>query len=617
MKKICIKLNEKYKSFDEGFETELEGELIILSGINGSGKSQIMNIIHGKKDNPNKGRKIEILKTTKIDGIDINYKMIEFKSFKDNINIPEVIKSSSSIINSNIDQAFQHYKTSGLEITNHNNSNFKDSCAQLIKLLGALYTPGKRDISEDAFKMVMRDNKIVWKADDQFTDFIGHLFYTHAIEIAEGQKNAGKVDGPAFDPLTIGLAPWTELNQLFEILKLDYRFKNNYEVKFAELTETPLLFQIDSNGKIIETESRPLKDLSDGEKTIISLCFTSLQKNNLDEIKLLLLDEFDAVLNPSLIESFFIVIKKYYLDKGVIVILTTHSPATISLAPEYASFYEVFKPNGNSSRVLQVNKEDYAELKKVNKLFYDKIDNQAERIKELETKIESNKDILIITEGKTDWKYILKALQYFHSKGEFTEIIEEYFYRFGSENDFNEKICGTSEINELSDSKLKNHLSSLVEVRNIGIPNLQIRIGIFDSDTNTQLVNVEQKNVYSFKIEPDGISTELLFSEDEIKTDINGRRLFIGEEFNDRTKRHILDLTLNLGGDNSNTNKAGKKVIIESGVYNINSENVALSKENFAQAIFNGQINVSNESWENFRHIFNNISACLPVSADL
>ena len=609
MKKIQFKLNEKYKSFDKDFETEIQGDLIILSGINGSGKSQIINILHGKGDiDPQTGRKINILSSISIDGVSIDYKDIEYKSYKDNINIPEVIKSSSTVINNSIDQAYQHYIRNGFSSPT-NSPQYEQSVVQLKKLFG---TSNTRDIPEDTFKTILRNNNFIWKTDDQFTDIIGNLFYIHATEIADGQQNAGKISGPAFDPLTLGKAPWTELNELFEILKLDYRFKYNYNIKYAELTETPVLFQIDSNGKIIEQESRKLKDLSDGEKTIISLCFTSLKKEKHDEKKLLLLDEFDAVLNPSLIESFFIVLEKYFVSKGIPVILTTHSAATISLAPEYASYYEVFKPGSNSSRILEANKEDYSELRKVNKRFYDKIDNQAERIKELETKIESNEDILIITEGKTDWKYILKALQYFHSKGEFTEIIENYFYRFGSENDFNKKICGTSEINELSDSKLKNHLSSLVEVRNIGSNNLQIRIGIFDSDTNTQLVNVEQKNVYSFKIEPDGISTEFLFTDHEIKTYIDGRRLFIGEEFDSKTKRHLLDSTLNIGGDNSNTNKAGKRVIIESGVYNNSAENIALSKENFAQEILSGKINISDESWEKFRHIFSNISNCLP-----
>lgn len=613
MKKIYIKLNEKYKSFDEDFETELEGDLIILSGINGSGKSQFITIIHGKEElNPNTGRKREISNLISIDGTPINYKNIEFKSFKNNITIPEIIKSSSAIINSSVDQAYQYYKNYGL--SSLQNPQYKDISEQLIMLLGKLYDPNNKDIPEEVFKKIIRDNKFIWKSDDQFTDFIGNLFYIHATEIADGQQNAGKVSGPAFDASTLGIAPWTELNELFKILKIDYRFKDNYEVKFAELIETPLLFQIDSEGKIIETESRQLTDLSDGEKTIISLCFTSLQKIEKNEKKILLLDEFDAVLNPSLIESFFIVIEKYFITKGIPVILTTHSPATIALAPENTSYYEVYKKNVYPNRIMPINKDEYSELKKVNKQFYDKIENQAGRIKELEANIESEKDILIITEGKTDWKYILKALEYFHSKKDFLEISSDYFYRYGTENDVKEKICETTEINELSDTKLIVYLEALTKTGNIDGNNSKVRIGIFDSDNSKiTVINEKDKNIFSFKIKGDNISTEFLFSEIEIKTKIGDYRLFIGDEFHKDSKIHLTDSSLSIGGENQNLNKAGKRTIIESSIYNRDSVNVALPKEKFAQAVFNGDIKISDESWENFRHIFENISKCLPT----
>ena len=48
MKKISLQLNQDYKSFQNGFNATFEGNLIILSGINGSGKSQLMNIISQK-----------------------------------------------------------------------------------------------------------------------------------------------------------------------------------------------------------------------------------------------------------------------------------------------------------------------------------------------------------------------------------------------------------------------------------------------------------------------------------------------------------------------------------------------------------------------------------------
>ena len=42
MKKIKLKLNNDYKSFKKDFECELCGDLIILSGVNGSGKRQLL-----------------------------------------------------------------------------------------------------------------------------------------------------------------------------------------------------------------------------------------------------------------------------------------------------------------------------------------------------------------------------------------------------------------------------------------------------------------------------------------------------------------------------------------------------------------------------------------------
>lgn len=54
MKKLSVLLNQQYRSFDAGFSCNLEGDLIILSGVNGSGKSQLIDIIsqresHGSK----------------------------------------------------------------------------------------------------------------------------------------------------------------------------------------------------------------------------------------------------------------------------------------------------------------------------------------------------------------------------------------------------------------------------------------------------------------------------------------------------------------------------------------------------------------------------------------
>ena len=45
MKSITVKILEPYKLYEKNASYELCGDLIVLSGINGSGKSQLLNII--------------------------------------------------------------------------------------------------------------------------------------------------------------------------------------------------------------------------------------------------------------------------------------------------------------------------------------------------------------------------------------------------------------------------------------------------------------------------------------------------------------------------------------------------------------------------------------------
>jgi AAA domain, putative AbiEii toxin, Type IV TA system len=422
-----------------------------------------------------------------------------------------------------------------------------------------------------------------------------------------------EVSRSKFDPLMLEAAPWSRLNTLFEKLKFNYRFKSDYEIIGISINEQPKLYTLKLDGTIDEQYTRNLSDLSDGEKTIISLCFASINSSSSTK-KLLLLDELDSVLNPSLIQSFFEILKEFFVDKGVMVIMTTHSPATISLSPSNSSYYEVFKPNKSGIRISAVCRDEYSELQIANKEFYDKISDQDKRIESLTAQINSNQKILIITEGKTDWKYMLTALQHYHSKKEFMEIKEDFFYKFGSEKDVEQKICGTRDVAELSDSQLKAYLESLVKARGIDARNAQVRIGIFDSDNpKIQVVWDKEKKVFSFKIEPNDISTEFLFRDDEIKAKVDGRRLYIGCEFHPKSQKNIEDPTISLGDSNSVTNKAGERKIIESGVYDGNHENIALTKENFAQAVFNGKIKISEESWERFRHIFEKIQNLIGV----
>ena len=270
---------------------------------------------------------------------------------------------------------------------------------------------------------------------------------------------------------------------------------------------------------------------------------------------------------------------------------------------------------------LQIMIFDYNEIDQIKETLDDikfimysdseiqKLSEENVELKKTVSELNSVTAPLIISEGKTDWKYFLSALRFFKSKNQFEEIEEKWFLRFGSQDDITNDICETNFDFENSVSKLNKLLDSFYESRRIDSNIVKsIRIGIFDSDNSqAKIVTDNENEIYSFEIQPKNISTELLFSDTEIKSIIDGKRLYIGNEFNDKSKRLTENSSFNLGGDNNNLNKAGKNVIIDSDVYNDKGINVALTKEKFAQQIYNGNIKISEESWEKFRHVFDKI----------
>ncbi len=437
MKKITIQLNQKYKSFNNGFTATFEGDLIILSGVNGSGKSQLIDIIsqresHGSKKSINVNVLLNQAKITRND--------ILRRSFKENVNVPELTPAGTETVKSHKDQAWNAYHNYRLNYENENLWDYKESCEYAKKILlskfdGQKFSSGQ--ILQTEFTETL-PNDFVWKSDDIFTNFIGELFFNYSTELYDAQAEAGR-NGKPFDISVFATPPWKQLNELFSDLNFEYRFKDEYHiVKGFQLNEQPSLYQIKGDGVIDENERRRLADLSDGEKAIISLSFASLSGVKQENRKVLLLDEFDANFNPSLTEIFYKIIDKYFVSNDILVVIATHSPTTISLAPESALFYEVFKPNTDSSRIQNVQKNDYAELQIANKSFYDKIANQSARLIELKKENEKFNQVqqagkpALVVEDKYDQIYKIAWLK-----------LNDLSYS-NSEEDINLKFCSNA-----------------------------------------------------------------------------------------------------------------------------------------------------------------------------
>lgn len=217
---------------------------------------------------------------------------------------------------------------------------------------------------------------------------------------------------------------------------------------------------------------------------------------------------------------------------------------------------------------------------------------------------------MIITEGKTDCIILKKALNYFKKLGKYTNL-DVTFFEFNSDTQMGEdKVYKICEYNSL-------------------FFNNKLRIFIFDSDVDkinkkhkNCLFKTHGNNVYSltlpipvFRKDTPLISIENYFSDDEIKTkDENGRRLYLANEFDIETGRHkVLSGIYSPIGKNKQPNyilgenvfKIEEEVINKSEIIKCKSKtNIALSKNDFANNIYNDIGDFANISMENFSLVF-------------
>lgn len=407
MKKLEIEILEEYKSYRQNANYIFNGDLIIISGVNGTGKSQLLKII-ANNTNEKISRAVKIIDESE------NVEAVEnilFLSFRDNINLGNDFgQYSINLKQNNINQAWNFYSQnirfeqnrSWLDTKKrqryndgtliYNDDGIKNpswrSIEKLLSLLKGKYNDDKVfHISRDEFEHIIPQN-FIWRNENDIIQQVGNLFYMACCERTDKQIEYSQTTSIFDNSAWLKTAPWTILNKLFSDLGFKYKFKDDYLFYTPNIEENPKLRN--------NNEIRVLSDLSDGEKAILKLALISLDEEISKDVKLVLFDEYDAPLNPSLTESFYKVIEDFYIKKGIQVVITTHSPATISLAPDYASFYEIFSQVNDSPKIIKVNQFDYAELKEANKTFYDKLKNQEERITELEDLISQTGNALLV-----------------------------------------------------------------------------------------------------------------------------------------------------------------------------------------------------------------------------
>lgn len=249
----------------------------------------------------------------------------------------------------------------------------------------------------------------------QFTnDFLplqlGKIFWDYYAKYRHNQLNAFENEkyNKAYHAFTEeefivahGRKPWELVNEIlatFDSLK--------YRVNSPEGTDVFSSFQL----KLQHIEKPGLEvgfeHLSSGERVLMALV-ASVYKSSADGLfpDVLLLDEVDASLHPSMMQNMLNVIAAIFLQHGVKVILVSHSPTTIALAPD-ESIFTMQRSGANriekksKDEALSILTEGFATIEQGLRLF-----DQVAR-----------SSITIITEGHNE-ALLRKALELFHVEG--------------------------------------------------------------------------------------------------------------------------------------------------------------------------------------------------------
>ncbi len=408
-----ISLRKEYKSL-KPFESEDLNDFTIITGKNGSGKSQLINCITEKARNT---QEIVIFDTPS----NLNLTLIQTEGIIQR-NLPQIGHEQWSQIVSSYEQAYwkmhenikrllhfvydNNLQKAAVNMPRHELLCGEEWYLDLIKKIKSI--DDQRDFSLifedlDIEKMLLtkhvtlRNEKIfnfikilcntykktpseLDKADYYNTPIIEELidenklfssrleliFYNYAKRRDLNRQNYffSKEDGeindsiPDIEFVKNHIAPWTIINKIFEENSIDFYFKEISKRDFSK--EISLDFKLYKKSSHIDII---LDDLSSGEKIIIGLIlklFTTEYYENLTFPEVIILDEPDAHLHPEMSKLLLDILLNTFVKKyGIKVIITTHSPSTIALASE-DQIYQL--TNGDESALKKISKDDALKL---------------------------------------------------------------------------------------------------------------------------------------------------------------------------------------------------------------------------------------------------------------
>ena len=341
-----IIVNTDHKSIKSGVEFDLP-DFTVLTGKNGSGKSHLLEVIstQGESAVLDGERTLSTIKYIKFNELN--------PQFQEDISEDDVKNSWRNVWNQ-LNNFIQSFKSSPRSYNNSFQYFIHRYDPHTQRLLQYWFDVAGDDVEKLTENLFYENYEI--SREDLFTSQIGTIFKLYQTRLDENKMNevSNREEGTSLPVLSkeqfeqkYGRKPWSVINEMMRTAHLPYE------------VEAPIRFRPSINYHLqLIDKSRDLRiqvnDLSTGEKVLMSLALSIYStEEQAARPDVLLIDEPDAPLHPEFSNYLIQAVKESIVDKsGVKVIITTHSPTTVAMAPE-ESIYQMDKEQGKPVKVTK------------------------------------------------------------------------------------------------------------------------------------------------------------------------------------------------------------------------------------------------------------------------
>lgn len=435
MNKISLKLTTRYKSLQEGFEWKDIPAFAVITGVNGVGKTQLLEVIKGRSERPdNRGIIPQIVReitssngpenlifseNTTQRGLTLNGLIEYVKSGEQRLvtlrNLDQQIGALQTYINNNQHQLSQITDKIAILQIESNIRSWREQIWNLrkqklnvniyaydeeLKRIARELEKEVEELTEDEIRQFAIDNFESLTNVDELTRFIANENMRYMRRVTYLSETHQREEE---DMLVAQERPFQTINRLFRQYGFDY---------FDMLNPFPhdgkLNGEIRFKGK--GGEEVNYNSLSSGEQAIVQFVIWSYgQDFRGNRLNTMVLDEPDAHLHPSMCKMMVEIFsemsaKKDFGGGGIRIIITTHSPSTVAFTPE-GSLFVMQREADNKRVIIPTTTENAVEI------LSDGIFTFSRAMSNFTLLSSSPKQNLVFVEGKTDVKHFTRAMQ--------------------------------------------------------------------------------------------------------------------------------------------------------------------------------------------------------------